>query len=154
LKVTTVEELMTRDLTVVMEDSRIGEAIDIFRYHELPGLPVVDADWRLVGFLSEMDILSAATPSYLEVLTQSAFLSGEEEEFLRQMENLGNLFVRDYMTRPPMFVEPHVSLMYVADLMIRKRYTRLPVVEGGVLVGIIDRRALWRFILEGRNDDG
>jgi CBS domain-containing protein len=53
-----------------------------------------------------------------------------------------------------MSVEPHVSLMYIADLMIRKRYTRLPVVEDGVLAGIIDRRALWRFILEGRERDG
>lgn len=148
--VTTVGELMDRDLTVVLESSTIDEAIDIFYYHNVAGLPVVDADWRLVGFLSETDILRAATPSYLEVLTQSSFLSGEEEEFIRQLKNLGHLPVRDYMAKSPMSVEPYVSLMSVADLMIRKHFRRLPVVEDGILVGIIDRRTLWNFILEGR----
>ena len=151
---TTVEDLMERDLTVVMEDSTINEAIDIFYYHNVAGLPVVNKDWSLVGFLSETDILRAATPSYLEVLTHSSFLSEEGEEFVRQLANLGKLPVRDYMTRAPMAVGPYVSLMSVADLMIRKHFRRLPVVEDGILVGIIDRKALWSFILEGpRSDD-
>ena len=151
--ITTVGDLMDRDLTVVMEHSTISEAIDIFYYHNVAGLPVVTSDWKLVGFLSETDILRAATPSYLEVLTQSSFLSGEEEEFVRQLENLGHLPVRDYMTKPPMSVEPYVSLMSVADLMIRKHFRRLPVVEDGILVGIIDRRMLWNFMLERRDRD-
>jgi CBS domain-containing protein len=146
---TTVEDLMERDLTVVMEYSTINEAIDIFYSHSVAGLPVVNADWRLVGFLSETDILRAATPSYLEVLTQNAFLSEEEEEFIRQLENLGHLTVKDYMTKSPVAVEPYVSMMAVADLMIRKHFRRLPVVEDGVLVGIIDRKTLWNFMLEG-----
>ncbi|MDR1979737.1 MAG: CBS domain-containing protein [Synergistaceae bacterium] len=147
--ITTVGELMDRDLTVVMEHSTISEAIDIFYYHNVAGLPVVDMNWRLVGFLSETDILRAATPSYLEVLTQSSFLSGEEEEFVRQLEKLGMLPVKDYMTKSPVAVEPYVSLMSIADLMIRKHLRRLPVVEDGVLVGIIDRKMLWNFMLEG-----
>ncbi|MDR1379827.1 MAG: CBS domain-containing protein [Synergistaceae bacterium] len=147
--ITTVGDLMDRDLTVVMEHSTISEAIDIFYSHSVAGLPVVDVDWRLVGFLSETDILRAATPSYLEVLTQSSFLSGEEEEFARELEKLGDLPVRDYMVKPPIAVEPYVSLMSIADLMIRKHFRRLPVVEDGVLIGIIDRRALWNFMLEG-----
>ncbi|MDR1376109.1 MAG: CBS domain-containing protein [Synergistaceae bacterium] len=151
--ITTVGELMDRDLTVVMEHSTISEAIDIFYYHSVAGLPVVDMNWRLVGFLSETDILRAATPSYLEVLTQSSFLSGEEEEFVRQLEKLRELPVKDYMTKPPVAVEPYVSLMSIADLMIRKHFRRLPVVEDGVLVGIIDRKMLWNFMLEGYNSN-
>ncbi|MDR1873826.1 MAG: CBS domain-containing protein [Synergistaceae bacterium] len=149
MKVTTVGDLMDHDLTAVMEDSTINEAIDIFYRHNISGLPVVRSDWRLVGFLAETDILRAATPSYLEVLTHSTFLSGEEEEFVRQLKNLGHLSVRDYMSKLPMFVESHVSLMSVADLMIRKHFRRLPVVEDGLLVGVIDRRMLWNFMIEG-----
>ncbi|MDR1733117.1 MAG: CBS domain-containing protein [Synergistaceae bacterium] len=148
MKVTTVGDLMARDLTMVMESSTIGEAIDIFYHHHVSGLPVVSADWKLVGYLSETDILKAATPSYLEVLTHSAFMSGEEDEFVRQLKNLGHLSVRDYMTKSPAFVEPWVSLVSAADLMIRKHFHRLPVAEEGVLVGIIDRRTLWDFMLE------
>ncbi|MDR2174984.1 MAG: CBS domain-containing protein [Synergistaceae bacterium] len=150
---TTVGDLMERNLTAVMEYSTISEAIDIFYCHGATGLPVVNADWRLVGFLSETDILSAATPSYLEVLTQNAFTSEEEVEFVRQLENLGRLTVKDYMTRPPVSVEPYVSLMSVADLMLRKHFRRLPVVEDGVLAGVIDRRILWDFMLEGHERD-
>lgn len=151
--ITTVGDLMHRDLTVVMEHSTLSEAIDIFYYHSVAGLPVVNLDWKLVGFLSETDILRAATPSYLEVLTQSSFLSGEEEEFLRQLEALRHLPVKDYMATPPISVEPYLSLMSVADLMIRKHFRRLPVVENGILVGIIDRKTLWNFMLEGRKLD-
>ncbi|MDR3231287.1 MAG: CBS domain-containing protein [Synergistaceae bacterium] len=153
MTVTTVGDFMERDLTVVMEYSTINEAIDIFYHHHVVGLPVVNADWHLVGFLGETDILRAATPSYLEVLTQGAFLSGEEEEFVRQMKDLGRRAVRDYMTKSPMFVEPYMSLMSIADLMIRKNFSRLPVVEDGVLVGIIDRRALWNFMIEWHHSD-
>ena len=149
--VTTIGDLMDRDLTVVMEHSTINEAIDIFYYHNVAGLPVVNMNWQLVGFLSETDILRAATPSYLEVLTQTSFLSGEEDEFIRQLEALGHLPVKDYMNKSPVSVEPYLSLMSVADLMIRKHFRRLPVVENGVLVGIIDRKTLWNFMLEGRS---
>ena len=141
---------MERDLIAVMEHSTINEAIDIFYCHNVGGLPVVDRDWHLVGFLSETDILRAATPSYLEVLTQASFLKGEEDEFIRQLDALRSLTVRNYMSTSPVAVESYLSLMSVADLMIRKHFRRLPVVEDGILVGIIDRKALWKFILEGR----
>jgi CBS domain-containing protein len=154
LMVTTVGDLMDRDLTAVMEDSTVNEAIDVFYRHSVAAVPVVDAEWRLVGILSEVDILRAATPSYLEVLTQSSFLSGEEEEFVSQIKKLGDLSVRDYMVKTPIAVEPYMSLMSIADLMIRQRFRRLPVVEDGVLVGVIDRRRLWNFMLErGRELD-
>ncbi|NLL37546.1 MAG: CBS domain-containing protein [Fretibacterium sp.] len=152
---TTVGDLMSRDLTVVMDHSTINEAIDIFYYQNVAGLPVVNLDWRLVGFLAETDILRAATPSYLEVLTQSSFLSEEEEEFFNRLEMLGQRLVSEYMVTPPVSVEPWLSLMSVADLMIRRHFRRLPVVEDGILVGIIDRKLLWNAVLKGRvSDDG
>ena len=51
--------------------------------HSLSGLPVIDENWELVGYLSESDILKPTIPTYLEILAQSSFF-GEEENLLFQ----------------------------------------------------------------------
>jgi CBS domain-containing protein len=62
---------------------------------------------------------------------------------------MGKQKVKDLMTKDPVYVTPEASLMTVADLMLRKKIKRLPVVQDGKLVGIIDRGAFFEFIMEG-----
>lgn len=75
----TAEQLMKRDLTAVMAEDTVEDAMHVLRSHSLSGVPVVDDQWRLVGFLSESDILRSVLPSYLEILAQDSFLYGEHE---------------------------------------------------------------------------
>ena len=145
---TKAQTLMQRDLTAVMEDDLIHDAVHILYSHNLAGIPVIREDWVLMGYLSESDVLKAALPTYLEVIAQSSFLNDEECSLLDRFKTLGNTQVSEFMNTKPIYVEPATSLMIVADLMLRKKVKRLPVVENGKLVGIIDRGAFCEFLME------
>ncbi len=57
------------------------------------------------------------------------------------------------MTKSPVFVDSSASLMTVADLMLRKKIKRLPVVENNKLIGIINRDAFCEFVMEEHESD-
>jgi CBS domain-containing protein len=145
---TAAKDIMNFDLTSVLEDDLVQDAIHVLYSHNLQGIPVLDEDWNLVGFLSESDVLKAAVPTYLEVLARSSFLEDEEDLLLSRFRSFGNKKVGDFMNRNPIFVEPETSLMAVADLMIRKSVKRLPVVEHGKLAGMISREAFCEFLMD------
>jgi len=145
---TMAKEIMHRDLTAVMEDDLIHDAVHILYSHNLSGIPVIKEDWILVGFLSESDVLQAAVPTYLEILAQSSFLADEEGGLLERFKILGKGLVADFMNTDPLYVDPTASLMTVADLMLRKKVKRLPIVDKGKLIGIIDRGAFCEFLME------
>jgi CBS domain-containing protein len=147
---TEAREIMHKDLTAVTEKDRVQDALHALYNQRLSGLPVVKEDWVLVGFLSETDILKAAFPTYLEFLAQSSFLDDSEGGLVERLATVANRLVGELMNPHPFFVEPSSSLVTVADLMIRKRIKRLPVVENGRLVGIIDRGAFFEHMMEKR----
>ncbi|HOO62530.1 MAG TPA: CBS domain-containing protein [Synergistaceae bacterium] len=146
---TNASKLMVRDLTAVSPEDRILDAVRVLYSHRLPGVPVIDDDWRLVGYLAQSDILEAAVPTFLEVLSQTSFLDDSEGNLLQRLQLLGRHKVQDYMRGEPLvMVDPYASLMTVADLMLRKGVERLPVVEEGRFLGIIDRASFCEFMME------
>ena len=109
-----------------------------------PGLPVVDADGRLVGLISEADFLHRAElgttkrkPRWIEFLLGPGETA--ESYVLSHGRKVGELMTRDVVT-----VDASASLNEIVDLMERRRIKRVPVVSGGQLVGIISRSDLVR----------
>lgn len=147
-------EIMHKDLTAVTEKDRVEDALHVLYNQRLTGLPVVKDDWVLIGFLSETDILQAAFPTYLEFLAQSSFLDSSEGSLVDRLASVANRTVGELMNAHPCYVEPTASLVTVADMMIRKRIKRLPVVENGRLIGIIDRGAFFEHMMEKRTHEG
>jgi CBS domain-containing protein len=143
----TAEQLMKRDLTAVQADDTVEEAMSVLHSHGLSGVPVVDVQWHLVGFLSESDIIRSTLPSYLEVLAQDSFLYGEQELLARKFAEIRGRKVKDYMQPHCRTVQTSTNIMNVADLMLRLRVKRLPVLENRVLVGIIDRADLCEYLM-------
>jgi CBS domain-containing protein len=140
---------MQRDLTSVLENDRIQDTVHILYSHNISGVPVVDEEWSLIGYISESDILKAAVPTYLEVLAQTTFLDGDEECYLyRRFSAIGHSPVKEYMNRKPVSVGLGTGLMSVADIMLRRGIKRIPVVDSGKLVGIIDRESFCEYLME------
>ena len=61
-----IEELMDRDLTALTEDTSLAEAIEVLSIHRISSAPVVNLDGKVVGILSEKDIVRAALPGYFK----------------------------------------------------------------------------------------
>ena len=129
----TVRELMTRDLATLREDESIGAVLRKLLRRRVSGAPVVDAAGKLVGIISEHDLLEWQAAE-LERLTRDPGLDPQELARRLETESVGAL-----MSHPAVTIESTASLAAALHLLLERRFRRLPVVEDGRVVGILSR---------------
>ncbi len=111
-----IEELMTRNVATVREWDELGLSSDLMRFRRFRHLPVIDAQSRVVGVLSRMDLVEQAS----------------------RPGNPRLIPVYDAMHRPPVTIGAEAEVEEAAELMRRHRIHSLPVVDpDGVLRGIV-----------------
>jgi len=127
-KLLTVEDYMATKLLTLKANDTIYHTIGFLLKHKISGAPVVDDNNKLIGIISEKDCLKliAKGGSY----------------------NLHEVQVVDYMTKKVDTISPEMDVYYAAGKFLKHPYRRLPVVEGGKLVGQISRRDVLRAIKE------
>ena len=139
-----ISEIMDSNPAAVAPDASVEEVVAALREHELPGLPVVDADGQLVGIVTEADLVlpddegDLHIPHYVNLFGGTVFL----ESLHRFEDRLRKAFAasaEDMMTRDPDTVGPDTSVREAARLLHETGHNRLPVVEGGRLVGVVTR---------------
>jgi len=115
-----VKDCMTRELVTARPDMDAHQAKELLLEHQISGMPVVDEAGKLVGVLSERDLLQTLVDA--------------------EYHELPTAFVKDLMSTQPETVGPDMPILEVAELFVHKRFRRLPVVEDDRLVGQISRR--------------
>lgn len=144
-----VFDVMVRDVTAVTQDETVENVVRIMASQFLTGVPVVSDDMRVIGFVSESDIIRAAIPGYFSLLQSTTFIP-DMNQFLRTAAEMKDKPVRELMAHPPLVVNENASLAHVADLMIKHNVKILPVVdEHGRLLGVITRTSVIRAAMEG-----
>jgi CBS domain-containing protein len=139
-----VKELMTRDLTAAEPTMTVRELIELFYRSGLSSVPVVNEEGRIVGIISERDIIEGALPGYFEVLYGITDMNHLSQK-LREIENDRIEF---YMIPEVVTVEEDEDDLVAADLMIRKNVKSLPVVnKDGIFVGVLRRIDLLKDLL-------
>jgi CBS domain-containing protein len=126
-----VRDVMTTRVVTVRADARVKQAIQLLDDHQITAMPVVDVEGRLVGVVSEADVLRDALmpdrraheiPSHAEGRTKL-------------------LLVGDVMTRLPMSVTVDADLAAAASVLVDTAIKCLPVVDDdGRVVGVVSRR--------------
>lgn len=137
-------DLMTREIVTVGPETPLADAIRLMLEHRVSGLPVVDGAGQLVGLLTEGDLLHRAetgTDAVRLGWLQALLARGRMAE--RYVHTHGRR-VRDAMTRDVLTVGEASPLDDVIRVMESRRVRRVPVVEGGRLVGIVSRSDLVR----------
>jgi CBS domain-containing protein len=137
-------DIMTSPVVSIGPKAQIGEAIKLMLRSHLSGLPVVDGGGRLVGILSEGDLLRRAElgterqrPRWIETF----LLPGRSAS---DYVHTHGRVVDEVMTHSPSSVEETTPLEEIVSLMERKKIKRLPVLRQDVLVGIVTRADLLR----------
>lgn len=128
---TTVRDIMSRDCYRVTGNTSVTALVKGLALHRLPGAPVVDDHDRLIGFISEQDVLGK--------LLQSAYLKDEEP------------LVRELMRQEVLSVTPSKSITDLAQEMLGTKPKVFPVVEQQRLVGIVTRHDVLHAILRMRD---
>jgi acetoin utilization protein AcuB len=127
---------MSKHPITVTADVHIDEALKVMRDNKVRRLPVVDKDGRLVGIVSEMDLLYAS-PS------PATSLSVYEIHYL-----MARITLQDVMTKEVISIEEDTALEEAARIMVDNKIGGLPVVRDGKLVGIITETDLFKVFLE------
>ncbi|MBR6213704.1 MAG: CBS domain-containing protein [Candidatus Methanomethylophilaceae archaeon] len=144
-----VRDLMTTEVPTLRPDDTIKKAATRLALENMSGAPIVDNKNHLLGFVSENDILTVIMKyqSRLEnniggdsLLDYSMDSLAESDDNLKKAsEEISNIEMSSIMVRSVMTTTPDASIMEVLRIMLRLGINRIPVLEKGVLVGIISR---------------
>lgn len=153
-----IKDVMTKQVIALRPSDTVLEAIAVFSTNRISGAPVVDSEKRVVGILTEMDVLRRLEIGSIEINYQPVkgggkALASRPQEKLRlksipeALGNIGGLTVSKVMTSPVVTVFPDDPVGEIFTLLVHKKIRRLPVVDRkGVLVGIVSRKDLIRML--------
>jgi CBS domain-containing protein len=140
-------EIMNRNVATVREDAAIEEVARLLTEKNISGAPVVDSEGKVVGIVSEGDLLHKETnprsPSYVNILGAIIYTSGLER-FREDFKKLAATRASEIMTRDVISVNGDAKMEQVATLMVEHGIKRVPVLENGKIIGIITRADIIR----------
>ena len=132
-------EIMSRHIITISADASVATAIRIMLSHHISGLPVIDAEGKLIGIISESDFLRRQ-----EIGTEKrrgrwlALLAGKEQEALDFARQHGRK-VNEIMSPNPITIGEDTSLEHIIQLMESHNVKRFPVMRGEEMVGMVTR---------------
>ena len=118
------KDIMQTNLITVSTDTSVLQVIKILADNGITGLPVVDDQMRLLGLVSEKDVLAIA-----------CHVMNDAFDKIRD-----NKTATDIMTTDVTFFRPDDSLADVGQCFMNNSFRRVPVVADGILVGLISRK--------------
>ena len=140
-------DIMTTPVVTAELETPVIEIARRLMERRISAMPVIDADGRVVGIVSEGDLMrwpqaggQRHTSWWLEMITAS-------EERAREYIKSHGRAARDVMTGNPITVEEEASLEEIATLLEKHHIKRVPVVRDGKLVGIVSRANLLQGIV-------
>jgi CBS domain-containing protein len=143
-----IRNVMTRDVVTVTDTTPFAELVRKMAEHGVSALPVLDQDERLVGIVSEADLLRKE--EYQDERNGRYLLEGRGRRAARA--KAAGRTAADLMTSPVVTIDSDATIPEAARLLARHRIKRLPVVDDdGRLVGIASRSDLLRLFV--RDDE-
>ena len=117
------KDIMTKEVSTVRQDAKITDVIRLLAQKRITGVPVVSDDMRLLGVVTEKDILRT----------------------LRYDQNIKGKSAADLMTSEIISFDENDSLMEVFESLVENDFRRVPILSDGLLVGIVSRRDIIEF---------
>ena len=135
-------DVMVRDVVTVHPETAVADAVKLLSKHDVSALPVVDADGRLVGIVSEADLVHRVEIGtekhrswWMEAVTGASVLAGD---FAKSHGKK----VEEVMTTKLVTATEDTSLEEIATLLERHRVKRVPITRDGKVVGVVSRSNL------------
>ncbi len=137
-------EIMSKPVLSVGPDDAVKVAAHMMAQHRVSGLTVIDDQNQVVGIISETDLLHRAELGTVARHKWWLTMFGDADRYARAYAKSHGSVVRDVMSRAVVTVEADADLATVARLLDDHKIKRVPVIEQGLLVGLITRGDLVR----------
>lgn len=144
------KDIMVQDVVTVKPGATIREIAKVLIDHKVSGVPVVDRTGKLVGIVSEGDLLHKEAipraPAAINILGAIIYYNGVErynEDFKKMLARTA----REIMSSRLITVTEETEIDEIGKLMISRNIKRVPVVRGEKMVGIISRADIIKTLL-------
>ena len=148
----TARDIMTPNPVSVSPDATVVDAAKLMAEHRVGALPVLDGD-RLVGLVTESDLIMQDVklefPTYIHLLDGFIMYPPSTVRFEHELKKAVAATVADVMTADPITVSADAPLEDLASRLSEQDISRLPVLDGDRLIGIVSKHDIVRAIAQG-----
>ena len=141
-----LEEIMHPAVTVTPGASE-REVMKVLLENNIPGVPVIDEEGLLVGFVSDAHLLASALPDYLKIMEDVSFVSEAGDRWVKYFAESAERPVSEVMTTEVSRIELDKSEVVAAHKMVHDGVSSVVVTENGRVVGIVNRLDLYAAIV-------
>lgn len=149
----TAREIMTPDPTTVGPNASVTDAARIMVDRHISALPVVETG-QLIGMVTEGDLIMSDVrlqfPTYIHLLDGFIMYPPATARFEHELKQAVAAKVRDVMTAKPTTVQVTATLEDVATVLVERKVSQLPVLDGDEIVGIITKSDVIRSMFGGK----
>ena len=141
------KDIMTKNVAVVKADTTIDEVSRIFVDKNISGLPVVNQYDKLIGIVSEGDLVYKQKPVRAPMFINlfDGLIPIDRNAFHDDMKRIAAYQVKDIMTSPAIYAYEDTPVSEIAEVIINKKINRVPIVNEILeVVGIVSRHDIVR----------
>ena len=143
-------DIMTRSVVTVRPDTLLPDVAGAMVTHRISGVPVLDAAGQVVGIISEGDLYRRPELGTERTRRRWAEFFTSNQALARDYVHTHGHKAADVMSRRVVQVPPDTPVSEIADIFERRGIKRVPVVDGGRLVGIVSRSNLVQALASSR----
>lgn len=149
-----IEQIMKRDVYTLPENATVLEAMQLLVNNHISAAPLVDAAGKPTGFISDGDIMRYLSkrgqmimdPVVMIVQTVDAY--SDHKDYVHKLEHLMGMKASDIGAKGIIGVSVHADLPEVCRVLGENHLKKVPVLEDGVIVGVINRSDITHFSME------
>ena len=159
-----LESIMKRDVYTLPENATVAEAMELLVDKNISAVPLVNAAGEAVGFVSDGDIMrylskrSAMVMDPVVMIVQTMEADGDNKDFARKLDELMGKPAKSIGAKGIIGVDLHADLPEVCRVLGENHLKKVPVLDDGHIVGVINRSDITRFsmerYLEDRGEEG
>ncbi|MBE0417065.1 MAG: CBS domain-containing protein [Coriobacteriia bacterium] len=146
----TVRDIMTTDPVTIGPEMTVTEAAHLMVERRIGALPVLDEDC-LIGIVTEGDLIMQDVklefPTYLHLLDGYILYPPSTARFETELKKAVAASIRDVMTPDPLTIQADAPVEDAATLLVERDVSRLPVLDGEQLVGIVSKSDIVRSLI-------
>jgi CBS domain-containing protein len=143
-------DIMTTKLVTVGPETSVKDVVALLVEHKVSGIPVVDAEGKVLGMVSEGDVLrkkiAPKTPDVLSILGAMVYYDGAKE-YQEAFRKMAANTAQEIMTEPVIAVDVDDDFGKVGQVILDHHIKRVPVLDKEKLVGLISRSDLVKLML-------
>lgn len=128
---------MSSPVITLPESATFKQVVDVLVRNGISGAPVVDSFNRLIGILSEKDLLSRLFPDELDFYKNVDVYLTNYSRVQEEANKVTSLTARDIMRKNVFTISPDKHIMYACSMMAAHSIRRLPALENNEMVGIV-----------------